>query len=430
MDPKILPADSYIVVNKSVITDKDLKILNMLYLPITGALPIMLYNMLLDDLDKQEIMSSELEHNHLLTNLHVVASEFMGARNILEGIGLVKTYYKKDTVGKYIYELYSPVSAHEFFSHPIFNIVLYNNVGKKEYERLYDYFKIPKINKDEYTEITHSFNQVFKSIPSDMSLMGNDNIRKYNRLKLKINTDFDIDLLIETMPKNIDKKIFTKDIQELIISLAYLYSIDVHKMQEIIKSCLNEKGSINREELRKVSRNYYQVDNSGMLPTMVELTQPTYLRKPIGDNSPIAKMIYTFETVSPIDFLKSKHNGSEVPKHDIKLLEELLVDYKLKPGVVNVLIDYVLKTNDNKLTRNLIETIAGQWSRKKIETVEEAMEIAKATYKKNYNITNKSSTKKNVYEAKKPEWLDQNIEADLASGDELQEMENFLKEFR
>ena len=48
MDMKVLPADNYLVINKSVITDKDLKILNMLYLPITGALPIMLYNMLLE----------------------------------------------------------------------------------------------------------------------------------------------------------------------------------------------------------------------------------------------------------------------------------------------------------------------------------------------------------------------------------------------
>ena len=427
MDMKVLPADNYLVINKSVITDKDLKILNMLYLPITGALPIMLYNMLLDDLDKQEIISEGLEHNHIFTNLHIVASEFTRARNILEGIGLVKTYYKKDMVGKYIYELYSPVSAHEFFNHPIFNIVLYNNVGKKEYERLFNYFKIPKINKDSYEEITHSFNQVFESVPASMLDMNRDNIRKYNKLKLNINTDFDMDMLIETMPKNIDKKIFTKDIQELIISLSYLYGIDVHKMQELILSCINERGSINREELRKVCRNYYQVDNSGMLPTMVELTQPAYLRKPIGDNSPIAKMIYTFETVSPIDFLKSKQNGAEVPKHDVKILEELLVEYKLKPGVVNVLIDYVLKTNDKKLTRNLIDTIAGQWSRKKIETVEEAMEIAKATYKKAYSGSSKSINRKNITEVKKPVWFDQNIEADIANSEEIAEMENFFK---
>ena len=150
MDMALLPADNYIVVNKSIITDYDKKILSMLYLPITGSLPIMLYNTLVNDLDKEEIISDGLEHAHLLSNLKVSCQELESARNILEGIGLLKTYLKKDTVNKYIYELYSPVSAHEFFSHPIFNIVLYNNVGKKEYERLLNYFKLPKINKNQF----------------------------------------------------------------------------------------------------------------------------------------------------------------------------------------------------------------------------------------------------------------------------------------
>ena len=321
--------------------------------------------------------------------------------------------------------MFSPVSAHEFFAHPIFNIVLYNNVGKVEYERLLDYFKIPKINKEGYTEITHTFSQVFKSSPATASFMYKDNIRKYNKLKLNINASFDIDLLIETMPKNINHKIFTKDLQELIIILAYLYDIEVVKMQEIIKSCINERGTVDREGLRKVCRDYYQIDHSGMLPTMVELTQPAYLRKPIGDNSRMAKMIYTFETVSPLDFLKSKHGDGEVVKRDVKLLEDMLIDYKLKPGVVNVLIDYVLKTNDNKLSRNYVETIAGQWSRKKIETVEEAMDIARKTYNSKSN-----SSKKDMKETKKPVWFDKEIDVDMASESEIAEMEEMLKEYR
>ena len=425
MNMKILPADSYVVVNKSIITDNDLKVLNMLYLPLIGSLPIMLYNTLVNDLNKQGTSSVDLEHAHLLSNLHTTSEELVDARNMLEGIGLIKTYFKADTINKYIYELYSPVSAHEFFSHPLFNIILYNNVGKKEYERLFDYFKVPKINKEGYTEVTHTFNQVFKSQPADYTVMYKDNVRKYNKLKLNINTSFDINMLIETMPKQIDKKIFTRDLQELIMLLAYLYDIDVLKMQDIIKVCINEKGLVNRDELRKVCRDYYQIDHSGMLPTMTLLTQPSYLRKPIGDNSKMAKMIYTFETVSPLDFLKSKHHDGEVVKRDVKLLEDLLIDYKLKPGVVNVLVDYVLRTNDNKLTRNLIETIAGQWARKNVETVEEAIEIAKKTYNSKTNIG-----KKDVREVKKPVWFDENVEINQASEHEMAEMDDLLKEFR
>ena len=186
MDTRLLPADSYIVINKSIITEFDKKILNMLYLPLIGPLPVMLYNSLLNDLDKQEIISNETEHAKLLSNLHISANELLSIRNKLEGIGLLKVYLKKDTINKYIYELYSPLSVHEFFSHPIFNIVLYNNVGKKEYEKLVNYFKIPKINKEGYDEITKKFNEVFDMIPGTAYDIYNDNIRKYNRQKLSI----------------------------------------------------------------------------------------------------------------------------------------------------------------------------------------------------------------------------------------------------
>lgn len=428
MDTNILPADDYFVINKSIITEQDKKILHMLYLPLIGSLPVMLYNILTEDLDRQKIISSTFEHAHLLSNLHISSKELVEARNMLEGIGLLKTFIKKDTVTHYIYELYSPVSAHEFFSHPIFNVILYNNVGKKEYDRLVNCFKIPKINKDDYEEITHSFSSVFKMVPNTSFDIYKDNIRKYNHLKLNINSSFDMNFLIETMPSSIDKKIFTKDFQELIISLAYLYDIDAAKMQNIIKSCINEKGSVNRDELRRVCRNHYQFDHSGILPTIVSSVQPEYLRKSVGDNSNIARMIYTFETVSPYDFLKSKHNGAEPVKRDILLLENLLIDYKLKPGVVNVLIDYVLKTNDNKLNTKLIETIAGQWSRKKIETVEDAMDLAKKNHKqvKKNAVGNKIVSEKIV-----PVWFNNNdIKVNEASELEQKAMDEMLKEWK
>ena len=36
----LLPADTYVVINKSIISDEDKKILSMLYQPIIGPMPI------------------------------------------------------------------------------------------------------------------------------------------------------------------------------------------------------------------------------------------------------------------------------------------------------------------------------------------------------------------------------------------------------
>ena len=425
----ILPADTYVVINKSIIDTEDRKILTMLYQPVIGPIAIMLYFSLWSDLDKSDIISKEFTHHHLITNMQLSLEEIVTERRKLEAIGLLKTFYKEENINNYIYQLYSPITASEFFNHPILNVVLYNNTGKKEYEEIKSYFKIPRINTSGYRDITSSFTEVFSSVPLTSYEILNDDIRQKNVLKLNRDTNFDFDFLISSLPNSIDKeRIFTKEIKELILELSYLYDLDVIKMQDIIMSCINERNTINKEDLRKTCRNYYQFDNHGLLPSVVYNSQPEYLKKPEGDTSKRAKMIYTFETLRPYELLKSKNQGREPTNRDIKLAEDLIINYGLKPGVANVLIDYILKTNDNKLTRSLAETIAGQWQRLNIETVEDAMRIAEKEhkkYKKN-NITTKIKTTSNT---KLPEWFDKEIKKEEVSKDSLEEMQNLLKEY-
>lgn len=425
----ISPADTYIVVNKSIITAEDRLILTMLYQPIIGPLAIMLYFTFWSDLDKTKLISTEYTHHHLVTNMQISLSEIEKARLKLEAIGLLKTYFKAENTGNYIYQLYSPIKANDFFNHPILNVVLYNNVGKKEYEKVLDYFKTPRLSTNNYQDITVSFTEIFSTVPLTSYEVVNSDIRKNNVQKLNINTNFDFEFLAKSLPNGLDEnKIFTKDTKELILQLSFLYNLDVIKMQDIIPICITERGTLNKEELRKTCRNYYQFDNHGLLPTVVYNTQPEYLKEPVGDTSKRAKMIYTFETVSPYDLLKSKNNGAEPTSRDLKLAEDLIFNYGLKAGVVNVLIDYILKTNNNKLTRGLAETIAGQWQRQKIETVDDAMRLAEKEHKK-YKKGSPTKTR-TPKEEKVPEWFNKNIEKKEASIEEQKEMQDLLKEYR
>ena len=423
----LLPADSYVVINKTILHNEDRKVLTNLYLPVIGTDAVMLYFSLWSDLDNSEIISNDHSHQKLVSNLRMTISEIETARHKLEAIGLIKTLVKEGSTNSYIYELYSPVSASEFLSHPILNIVLYSNIGKNEYDNIVKIFKLPRFNTSNYTDITKNFNDVFESANMTSYDLSLEDIRKYNKLKLNINSNFDFNFLISTMPKNIDiNKVFTKEVKELIISLSFIYDIDAVKMSNIIKGCFNERGTINKEELRKSARNYYQFDNGGILPTIIDNSQPEYLRKPVGDTSKRAKMIYTFETISPREFLINLNKGSDPTRRDLKLVEDLLIDYKLKPGVVNVLIDYILNINDKKLTRGLAETLAGQWQRMEIETVEEAMNICEKEFKKR----NKKTSVKEVKNPKTPEWFDKEITKDNIEDGEENQLEELLKEYK
>lgn len=430
----ISPADTYIVVNKSIINDQDRTILTMLYQPIIGPLPIILYFSLWADLDKKQQVSTEYTHHHLVTNMQISMHDILEARRKLEAIGLLKTFVKEESINTYIYQLYSPIKAHDFFNHPILNVVLYNNLGKKEYDNLKEYFKVPRINTTGYDDITVSFTDVFQSVPLTSYDILNNDIRKRNIQKLNIDSNFDFSFLVDSLPSTLDReKIFTKEIKELILQLSFLYNLDALKMQDIIPICITERGTISKEDLRKTCRNFYQFDNHGLLPSVVYNSQPEYLRNPTGDTSKRAKMIYTFETISPYDLLKSKNDGIEPTSRDLRLAEDLIIGYGLKQGVVNVLIDYILKTNNNKLTRNLAETIAGQWQRLKIETVDEAMSVAEKEhkkYKKNSTQTTSITKQKTIKEEKLPDWFNKKIDKQTASLEEQIAMQDLLKEYR
>ena len=189
----ILPADTYTVVNRTVINSNDRKLITMLYQPIIGYTAVSLYFTFIDDLDKLEIMSDDLTHHHLMATMQLKLESIVGAREKLEAVGLLKTYLKKDNIIHYVYLLFSPISANEFFNHPILNIVLYNNLGKTEYDKLINYYKIPRLNLKDYSDITSSFNEVFTPIPG-RNLDVNEDIVKNNTNNILLDKSIDFNL--------------------------------------------------------------------------------------------------------------------------------------------------------------------------------------------------------------------------------------------
>ena len=131
----ILPADTYKVFNRGIFEEDKRKVLMVLYQPIIGYMAVNLYLTLINDLNKNDVESEILTHHHLMTNMQTNLETIVKSREKLEAIGLMKTFYKEDNINNYLYILYSPISAYEFLNHPILNVVLYNNIGKVEYEK-------------------------------------------------------------------------------------------------------------------------------------------------------------------------------------------------------------------------------------------------------------------------------------------------------
>ena len=421
MNDVFLPADKYKVINKTILSENDKKNLISFYMPIIGCTAVSLYLTLWQDLNYKEEDSNILIHHHLMTLLKESKEVIYQARQSLEAVGLLKTYVKSENVKTFIYELYSPLLPNEFFNHPILNIVLYNNIGSEEYDNLIKLYQKKKYDYSSYIDVTKKMDEVYKS--ENYNIKNDIKDRSINNITL--NSKINYEQISTSIPKNVmSDKALNKKSRELIDNLSFVYNFDTLKMIELIRGSLNEFGMIDKNALRLNARKSYNL-SSNSLPTLIYRTQPEYLKKASGDNSLHAQIVSMFESISPYDFLKYKNKGAIPTNKDLKLVESLLVDLELTPAVVNVLLDYCLRKNNNKLTNAYVETIAGQWKRADLKTAEEAMKFAEHEHKK--------INKKIPVESKKisePAWFNKKIETKDVSDQEQKELEELLKEFK
>lgn len=426
MSNSIFPADTYMVVNQTILTEADKKTLISLYEPIIGPIAVSLYLTLWSDLDKSEVISDHFTHHHLMTILKSSLIDIQKARSSLEALGLMKSFLKKnENYNEYLYELYSPINPSDFFNHPILGVLLLNNVGEKEYNYLQEYYKKISVSKVGYEEITATINKTFKPVTT---IEAKEELRKVNKSNVNIDESVDFALIEANIPKGmINAKTFNKKTKELINQLAFVYNIDSIKMSEIIRLTLDEIGMINKEKLKEAVRKNYEYNNNGSLPTLVYRTQPDYLKSPDGDNSARGKMIRVFENTKPYDFLMFKYKGIRPSSRDLNLLEKLATEYELPAGVINVLVDYVLRVNDGKLSKNYVETIALDWNKKDIKRVPDAMEIASKKHNKTVKQIKENKPK---MEVKAPSWMFTENKSEEMSQSEIEELESLFEEFR
>lgn len=419
----ILPVDTFIVVNKTIL-NHDNKVLISLYQPLIGSTAISLYYTLSNYLDYFEYISDEVEHHSILNNMMISINEFNDARKKLEAIGLIKTFQKKGKINSYIYEIYSPISADEFLNNPIFSVSLLTALGQYEYNKIVEMFKIPAIEFKNYENISTHFKDVFEYSNNYSREINIENIRKTNTNSIELKT-IDINELLALIPDEmLMKKSITKTDVELINKLSYVYNYDINIMVELIRNSINEKHRIDKDLLKENASKYYQFDN-GKLPSLIYKNQPKNLCSNKTEISSKNRLINIFENTSPYDFIASKYKTGIPSKSDLSIISYLLIDLELNPGVVNVLVDYVLKINNNKLIKSFVDVIASQWKKSNIITVEDAMNIAFIEYHKRNNkkVPSKVEKTKTL-----PKWIENDIKENKATEEEIEELERMLRE--
>lgn len=422
---EIVPVDRYIVHAADLLHDYDRKIVSLLYQPLIGMKAFSLYMTLWSELEQNRLWSDESTHYTLMALLQTNLEEIYQERLKLEGIGLLKTFVKTDEDSRsFIYELQAPLSPRAFFTDGVLNVYLYNRLGKSKFFKLKQFFSDNEIDLDSYKPITKAFSEVFESVKVSKMISTISDEMNHN-LEQDENTEFmdrneDKKLLIENDNFNFDlffagisevmipKKSITPRVKEAITKLSFLYGIDPIEMQGIVMSALDPNEKIDIEKLRKASRDWYQFETGNELPTLTEKIQPLTNQTMINKvpQTKEEELIQKLERISPKEFLIDVSGGAQPSVSELKIIEEVMFRQNLLPGVVNVLLYYVMLKSDMRLTKSYIETIASNWARLNIKTVKEAMETAK---KHNWTADKKTNKYKRQPIRKEllPDWLKQ-----------------------
>ncbi len=367
---KLYMSDLYRVDIHAPLSEVGIDTLYYLYQPLISHQAISLYMMLYTEGKRMSRLIQPSPFSRLTSFLSLSLIDIEKSLASLEAIGLLKTYVKHDEYTQYVFQLQSPLTLKVFFKNQILSSLLQEALSKEDFQRTVQYFQVSSEDLSQYEEVTAQFQDVFSIQPKKPGrLLKLKNIKeeKYQNVDM----DYDMNFLYQCLSDyQINKSKITEEDITYVTQLANVYHIDALTLAGMIKDAMESKG-LNRKLLKSKIKAYYELDQFSSLKAVFHKQPVQYLTQDQKRTPLILHMQY-LDKITPYELLKEKQGGSEPIFHDLKIVETLMVQLGLKPSVVNVLIEYVLGTNQQKLSKNYCETIGASLARKHIETAMDA----------------------------------------------------------
>ena len=374
---KLLTSDVYQVRSSYMLDLTGYKTVLQLYQPLIGMEATALYLTLNSELDQMTLTKSPSLISRLCKLSGFSLNSLQESFDKLEAVGLVCSYVKQTNDNRYLFDLKMPLSPQEFINHQILNRLLKDRL-KDEYEKTIAIFQTYNVNLNDYQEMTASFTDVFEIHHHEKNILKE---KKYKqKIHNSIENSYDLTLFYQGIENlQLSKKMFDQEDEKIIQQLGILYHINALDMQDLVKQSMIE-NHLNSRLLAQNCRNYYDLKMPEKFTEVFHKQSPLLQSEKQGESS-LQKHIYYLENISPYDLLKDKMGGKEPLKRDLQVVESVLTTLQLEPGVVNVLIETTLQKCNQSLPKNFIEALGSQWKRKKIKTVQEAIEEGKVYLK-------------------------------------------------
>lgn len=377
----------------SILTDYDRKTIDLLYQPLVGYGAIALFHTLWSTYENDEY--DLLSHEKILNFMRMSTSEFQKAREQLEAVGLMRTFFKEENGVRYFkYVLYAPKMPNDFFQDILFAGLYEKYLGKKDAEMMASRYALKKNEKRDGKEISASFNEIFHPDLDDecFSLASTKNKKAKKRKTRMVQGSFDFGTFFQIFEDKFlmkAEKLFSKSDLNEIERVATLMGIDEETMVTIVyrtyQLSSDGKGEFVLDDLIRYAKEELRFPSMGKSAKQKS--------SEVSSSSRIAEKIRLFESMSPYDFLKVKQNMTEPVPSDIALIDRLSSRLHLVPSVINVLVDYVLQVKDNTLPAAFTEKIGASLARAQIDNALDAMNFLIKPRRKNSVLPSKEIEK-------------------------------------
>lgn len=396
--------DGYIITADTRVTSSDIAMALQLYQPLAGVDAFGIYAFFSENVDYQPLLSKRKMHRNLLTNLNLDIRSFYTLRIRLEALGLLRTFFQSDSLGKiYIYEIQKPQMGTAFFADDLLSALLLENVGQWRFDQLKKKFCPPKLMHQKANEITKNLLDVY-NLQRDLLFRDKKQLLiqedEQNELAESLNTDLDKSFLQQLLAKSfVDAKVIVDNYNAL-KTVHILYGFDELQIVNLLENAMNvTQNKVDFNEFKKLAhKRFEQLHGVSNQAGLIEKNTQLKASKMVDKNSNLSaadmQLVKACEAYLPLEFLeKIKADLHTFPTATEKNLVRNLVKRQVLPNaVINVLIHYLLSDQDKAYFGLSFENTAADWVKKKIMTPQAAIKQVRQFYQQKAKRSRKMNT--------------------------------------
>lgn len=378
---QLQPKTTFLVRVVDRVADQSWQSLTQLYQPIIGPSATGLFSALFW-LPKR---GTYQRHATLLAELGMDLSHLYDARLRLEATGLLTTRVKMEQgLQSFIYELHAPLNPPAFFNDDLLSVQLLGMLGDSLYQSLVAANTVTVESDVDEEDISKNFLDVFHvnaqkimDVPDAVSSARQALVpASESAMTAAEPVDFDFKLLGEILNRSY---VDTQDLgryRSLLITEITMYGLDEPTLARFIGEATDlASNQFNPQQFKRLIADQFGRQSA---PQTVSTATPSATpTASAGSSNQETALIKVASTTAPALFLRAikQKNGGFVTDGEQRVVRDLVSRQLFPESVLNLMIFHVLVDEDRPtLNKNLLDTIANDWSKAKVNTPQLAIQ--------------------------------------------------------